>query len=547
MKIPLPGSTKLRAADAQPTGEAPVGEFPVTIMVRRREALPSLEAQVGRQPRDRTYLSREQHAARHGAAREDLRQVVEFAEANRLRVVRSDAAMREVVVSGTADDYRRAFEVELRNYQHKGRICRCREGAIFIPEELENVITSVTGLDNRPVARPHFRVSHAVSRTADAAAGSTGTAIPPTTGGFTPTQIAALYNFPPGLDGSGQTIAILELGGGFRPAELSTYFQSINLTPPNVIAANYAGGGSQNPGTDALDPANPDVEVMLDIQVVGACAPGAKIVVYFAPDASDQSFLGAMNAILYDNENRPSIVSISWGGSESVASGQFKTEFDQMLQSAAHLGLTVCVASGDNGSADFQLDDPDWDRTASVDFPASSPFALACGGTRIGVLNGALASETTWHDAPNDGTGGGVSRHFPLPDYQAGAKVPNAQNPPGPVMRGVPDVAGNAAPGSGYRVLCDGQAFPDPTKGVPPVGGTSAVAPLWAGLVARLNQGLGKPVGFINPLLYRPASDASPFRDVTEGDNGDYRSGPGWDPCTGLGSPNGVNLLRALM
>ena len=110
-----------------------------------------------------------------------------------------------------------------------------------------------------------------------------------------------------------------------------------------------------------------------------------------------------------------------------------------------------------------------------------------------------------------------MSRFFALPSYQQNAGVPPAADPAGPVMRGVPDVSGDAAPASGYRIICDGTSFPDPSQGIPPVGGTSAVAPLWAGLIARINQGLNKPVGFINPLLYAaPANTA--FRDVTQGE-----------------------------
>lgn len=553
-QVRLTGSTKHRPAAAEMLGEAPSGEFRVTVMVRRRKELPSLEEMSKRRVRDREYVSREVHATEHGADPADLAKVEEFAKANGLRVAETSASHRSVTLYGTAEAYSKAFGVDLKMYKSGETTYRGREGDILIPENLQNVITSVTGLDNRPFARPHYRVrreaAHAAGASANAGTASAAAAASIPTG-FTPLQLASLYNFPPNLDGSGQTVAILELGGGFRTAELNSYFQKLGLAkPPSVTAVSFPNGGTNSPGTNALDPSNPDVEVMLDIEVAGAIAPGAKFVVYFAPDATDQSFLNVMSAILHDTVNKPDIVSISWGGPEDAATDQFRNEFDQLLQSAAHLGVTVCVAAGDNGSADFGASDQNWDGKAHVDFPASDPFVLACGGTQLTASGGAISKEVVWHDGANDGTGGGVSRVFATPSYQQNAGVPPAADPAGPVMRGVPDVAGDAAPGSGYRIVCDGTNFPDPAQGLPPVGGTSAVAPLWAGLTARLNQGLSqngvnKPVGFLNPLLYVAPAKAT-FRDITQGNNGDYKAGAGWDACTGLGTPDGQKLLAAL-
>lgn len=545
----LAGSTKHRMPNAEVVGEVPSVEFRVTVTVRRQNELPSIEEQSKRKPGERTYMTHEEHAAQHGADPADIAKVEEFARENGLRVTNSNASQRTVTLSGTADAYSEAFGVQLKMYKSGEVAYRGREGDILIPENLQGIVTSVTGLDNRPFAKPHYRIlrgsAHAAGAGASAAAHSTAAAasVP---AGFTPPQLASLYNFPKNFDGTGQTIAILELGGGFHAQELTTYFQNLGIAkPPSVTAATYPNGGTNSPGTNALDPNNPDVEVMLDIEVCGSIAPGAKIIVYFAPDATDQSFLGVMSAILGDTVNKPNIVSISWGGPEDEATAQFKNAFDQLLRSAAHLGVSVCVAAGDSGSADFASDDSNWDGKAHVDFPASDPFALACGGTQLSASSGAISKEVVWHDGANDGTGGGVSRFFALPSYQQNAGVPPAADPAGPVMRGVPDVSGDAAPASGYRIVCDGTSFPDPSQGIPPVGGTSAVAPLWAGLIARINQGLNKPAGFINPLLYAgPANTA--FRDITEGDNGDYKAGAHWDACTGLGSPNGQSLLQAL-
>jgi kumamolisin len=188
------------------------------------------------------------------------------------------------------------------------------------------------------------------------------------------------------------------------------------------------------------------------------------------------------------------------------------------------------VASGDSGSRD----DPNDTQHAAVDFPASSPFALGCGGTNLEASGGSIQNETVWFSG-GGGSGGGVSRILDLPSYQQNANVPPAMNPAGPVRRGVPDVAGDGDPATGYNILVDTQSLT--------FGGTSAVAPLWAGLVALLNQKLGHPVGFLNPFLY---AHPNVVRDITGGQTQDYRAGPGWDPCTGLGSPDGMALLQAL-
>jgi kumamolisin len=271
---------------------------------------------------------------------------------------------------------------------------------------------------------------------------------------------------------------------------------------------------------------------MLDIEVAGSIAPGAKIVVYFAEN-TDAGFLNAITTAVHDTTNNPSIVSISWGGPESTWTQAAMTSMDEAFQSAAALGVTVCVAAGDNGSTDGVTD-----GLNHVDFPASSPNVLACGGTQLIASGNTITSEVVWNElAMNEGaTGGGISDVFPLPSYQSGANVPPSANAGGRVGRGVPDVAGDADPSTGFDTLVDGQS------GV--IGGTSAVAPLWAALIALVNQNTGKPVGFVNPLLYQnPNGD---FNRITSGNNGAYSAGPGWNACTGLGSPIGSNVEAAL-
>jgi kumamolisin len=205
------------------------------------------------------------------------------------------------------------------------------------------------------------------------------------------------------------------------------------------------------------------------------------------------------------------------------------TAMDEAFQAAAAMGITVCVASGDSGSTDGESD-----GSNHVDFPASSSYALACGGTSLQANGTAIGSEVVWNDgdAASGASGGGVSTFFALPAWQQGLGATDAGGNRSPLAnRGVPDICADADPQTGYSVLVDG------TSAV--YGGTSAVAPLWAGLIARINALTGRPAGFVNPALYgQPAA----LRDITQGNNGGFSASSGWDACTGLGSPNGVKV-----
>jgi len=268
---------------------------------------------------------------------------------------------------------------------------------------------------------------------------------------------------------------------------------------------------------------------VLDIEVSGTLAPGATIAVYFAPN-TDRGFIDAILAAIHDKTRRPSVVSISWGSAESSWTEQALKAFDGALQDASLLGVTVCCAAGDGGSGDGAPD-----GLAHADYPASSAFALACGGTRL-VIDQGRSTETVWNDGANGATGGGVSDVFPLPDWQKAAGVPASANPGHRVGRGLPDVAGNADPDTGYEIRADGRETI--------IGGTSAVAPLVAALIARCNQGLGRRVGFLNPVLYTQAAVRGSFHDITDGSNGAYAAGPGWDACTGWGARAGTCSSR---
>jgi kumamolisin len=460
-------------------------------------------------------VSREAFAAANGADSVAVDKVKQFAKDNHLTVNEVSVGRRTVRLEGTAANMRKAFEVKLDRYEHEGHQYRARTGVIKLPSDLAPSVEAVLGLDDRPQAKPHFRVHSKPATGARAAAAAIS---------YSPRQVAQLYQFPLDVDGTGQTIGILELGGGYKPADLKNYFASEGVKEPNVISFSVDKG--KNAPTN---PNSADGEVLLDIEVAGSVAPGANIVVYFAPNTS-KGFQDALTTAIHDAKNKPSVISISWGGPESTWTAQSMTAMDSAAQDAAALGVTICVASGDNGSSDGVNDGAN-----HVDFPASSPNVLACGGTSLQSSNGAITSEVVWNDGAQGGAGGGgFSVQFPLPSYQQAAGI----TPPANGGRGVPDVSGDADPETGYNVLVDGQSLV--------IGGTSAVAPLWSGLIALLNQKLGKPLGFLQPTLYALPSTAGALNDITQGSNGAFSATPGWDAATGLGSPSGENLLQAL-
>jgi kumamolisin len=523
--VPLPGSERQPAAGAQPGAELDEStQIEVTLVTRRREGLPT---QLVTGPET---VSRDELAARHGTDPADLALIRDVLGRFGLTVTGADAGARRVTVAGPISAFSQAFGATLRRVSAphpatKGGVAQHRQrvGGLHVPAELDGVVLAVLGLDDRPQASPQIRQAPGIQAEA---AGPTA----PTS--YTPVQVAQAYNFPAGTDGTGHTIAIIELGGGFGTADLDTYFSGLGISTPSVTAVGVDGGTNQA----EQDPQGADGEVLLDIEVAGAAAPGASQVVYFAPN-SDRGFVDAITTAVHASPT-PTVVSISWGQSEDSWTGQARAAMDQAFADAAALGVTVTAAAGDNGSGDRVPD-----GKAHADFPASSPHALACGGTslRLDPASGAIVSETVWNDGAHGGaTGGGVSDMFALPSWQASAGVPDIAGTT-KTGRGVPDVAGNADPRTGYQVRVDGQDTV--------VGGTSAVAPLWAALICRLAQATGQSFGLMQSLLYAgvTAGAAAPgFRSIETGNNGAYQACLGWSACTGLGVPDGPALLARL-
>ncbi|MGA2119364.1 MAG: S53 family peptidase [Bryobacteraceae bacterium] len=525
---PVRGARRVGPADPQEI-------LSVSIRVRRRADAPPLPNPQQTGPsalRRGPALSRQEFAARYGADPADLEQIAQFARNNGLRIVESSVPRRTVVVSGTVAQMNRVFAVALGNYESPDGNYRGREGTVQMPSELTDIVEGVFGLDNRRMARA-FNVRGPAQATTP----------------LTPPQVAKLYDFPATPPtAAGQTIGLLEFGDsnigtcGFIPSDVTAYFKGLGLTAPTVVAVGVD-GATNSPGT-ASSPHGDDTEVALDISVAGAVAQGAKIAVYFAP-WTEQGWVDAVTTAIHDTANHPSVISISWGWAEdeiSVAGGSVWTQaaieaVSATFQEASVLGVTVFAASGDDGSS-CQISD----GQAHVNYPGSDPWVTSCGGTTISNVSGTTFTQDTWND--NGATGGGISVVFPLPYWQNWAGVPASVNPGAHVGRGIPDVAGNADPDSGYELVLYGSP-----NG--PWGGTSAVGPLYAGLVALLNANLGEPVGYLNYNLYAFAG-TNVYRDVNDGQSNatsgapGYKSGPGWDACTGFGSVDGTALMYAL-
>ncbi len=495
-----------RPAPADATRIAPVApdeSIEVSIYLRPRHATAASQAGAA-EARAAVRADREH------VHRDDIRLVTDFAAANGLTVAMADPARRLVRLSGPASRMEQAFRTSLHRYHGAERDFRGRSGVLHLPQELAKIVESVLGLDTRPIARP--RLVQPRDATAQA---------------HLPNHFATLYDFPADLDGSGQTIALIELGGGFSAADIGAAFKAMGLNPPRVVAVavDHARNAPSGGGADG--------EVALDIQVAGGVAPGAEIAVYFAPN-TDAGFADALSAATEDATHKPSVISISWGSAEARWTAQAVQTMNTLLQDAAGLGISVFAAAGDSLATDGIAD-----GQAHVDFPASSPWAIGCGGTATTISGNAITAQRVWNDGTS-GTGGGISDLFDPPDFQRGVALPPSVNG-GRRGRGVPDVAGNAAPESGYAIVVGGE------KQL--AAGTSAVAPLWAGLAARINQKAARPLGFFLPAIYDRPQLLTP---VTRGSNRaagssiGYDAGPGWSACTGLGTPRGQALADAL-
>lgn len=544
--VALPDSIPTLPEEAQRVGDVDPGdELTVTVYVRRDPAAarlvdPSNEAR--KAPARRRYLTRSEVEASFGAASADLEAVVAYAESLGLRTSTASKAKRSVRVTGPLGTLADAFGVTLARFQHGEVTFRGQQGALKVPASLSGIIEAVLGFDNRPVGRSYLRRS-VPGRTAPPDSLSIARQLPPDN--YYPPQVGSLYGFPAAYNGRGETVAVFVFNGtigsgssalgGYEPALLDQYFsQVLGMAAPTITDVVVAGPGNV-PG-NGTTPTHVSTEVYLDLCMVGSLAPGAKIAVYFTT-FTEQGWVDAISQAATDAQVDPSVLSISYGNPESGSgtawSAMAVKQVNQAFEAASSAGRTVCCAAGDSGATD----EPG--TALHVDFPASSPWVLGCGGTRLTSGAGTITSEVVWNDlaSGNGATGGGVSVVFPRPTWQSGIRpdpLPGLQAPSS--GRGVPDVASLADPQTPYVIMGPGGTLEQ-------VGGTSAAAPLWAALASRLNQALGARVGFVNPLLYGKLHGA--LRDITEGNNGGYDATVGWDACTGWGCPGASTLLAA--
>ena len=508
----------------------------LTVGVRRRKQLPDLSALDAKRPGERTYMTRDQLRNEFGSDPAAIDAIEKFAAAHHLVVTRNEPASARLGLGGTVADISDAFGVKLFDYSHpKLGDFHARTGPVMLPADIGDAITGVFGLNNQ-------RVMHRLPRrrqTIDARMPSGSQSRP----WFVPTELASIYNFPD-ADASSQCIGLLEFGGGVEQSDVTAYFQKIGVPAPSIQIVAVDGVGTD----PAADPDSTG-EVMLDVDVAGALAGGAKVAVYFST-FDEKGLVDVLSTVINDSTNDPAVLSVSWGWDENqpfnngiLWSAAAIDHVNQSLLAVAQLGITVCISTGDDGS-EAQVQD----GHAHVNFPATSPYALAVGGTTLHARKGAngqmAVTEVVWNDGPGSGGGGGISDVTPVPSWQEG-KVPRSINPGNFAGRAIPDVAANADPNTGYLVMNGGKL------GI--VGGTSAAAPLWASLITRINALTGARAGNFNALLYATIGPAGILRDITSGNNdtdglldGQFQAGPGWDACSGWGVPDGAKLLAAL-
>ncbi len=504
-QVASPRGTKIGPTD-------PSKEIDVTVMVKSKATEQDIDKALEElSSGKRKPLNNRDFESEFGADKDAMKRVLKFAKDNHLRVTKTDDASGQIKLHGKVGDFSKAFGIQLDDYQDGKEICRQRSGNVLVPRTMSDDIQGVFGLENPKLLKTHFRTA------------PDGVVAPRAAANFMPNEVADMYSFPKDSMGRGQSVGIVEFGGGLDMADNAKYYKDHGLKEPSIQVIEL-GKAKNKTGGDA------DGEVALDSQVIGAVAPDAKQQLIFA-DNSDQGFLDSITRATFaeKNEIQNSAISISWGAPESDWNEQAIRNMNLAFKKAALKGVSVFAASGDDGARDKSSN-----GKYTPDYPSSDPFVTGTGGTRLERSG----KEVTWNDGFFGGSsGGGISAKFDVPDFQKNVTLPAEANGTGKTGRGAADISGNASPITGYRIRVGG------TETI--TGGTSAVAPLYAALMMRVNGALGHSVGYLNPFLYENASKGI-FKDITDGNNNGYTSGPGWDAPTGFGSIKGDKFLDEL-
>ncbi|HEY3840557.1 MAG TPA: choice-of-anchor D domain-containing protein [Bryobacteraceae bacterium] len=577
---PLAGSERPQISGSALLGPVEAKQrIRVTVILRQKPGtpeVPDMQHWQDTSPTERTYLSPEEFYERHGAAEDELQRVLDYLTGKGLRVVEKHAGRRRIVVEGTAAELNSAFGVTLNRYraperfvprphprEGKGRPfgdhLRVREheyhgfvGPVHLPPDILALVTSVIGLDNRRLGL----------------SAANGTGDPPGAGYLSPLQIARDYHFPTN-HATGQTIGVFEdanSGAAYLHSDIVSFIQNLpggaTLPLPNLADIGLL-GYSNNTALVTNPPTGAAFECNIDVSIAAATGLGSNINVYFTDD-SDSGWDAFFDRATFPpaGDNPPSVLTASWVPYLSDDSGTVGSisnpassvsNFHRNLRNAAARGITVFMAIGDWGSNNLE-----GGTGCHVSYPNADPWVTSCGGTILGAANPTpppALDEYAWSDANlpspfNSGppapiynsTGGGVSDQFPRPPFQVSAGVLPISKNDGGIRRGVPDVAGMVAM-SGFFIKGSGGE-----EGY----GTSAVAPLYAGLIATINAFLGRNVGFLNPTLYKYGPQICNDVRIGNNDSGNtpdspfYTADVGWDACTGWGSINGLRLLSAL-
>jgi kumamolisin len=524
-RTPLPGSIAIARASAKTTIE-------VTLKLRRKQPL----IVTGR---PKTVLTREQLCNTYGASQDDINNVIRAFGTVGLHPVKAKRETRAVRLHGTVAAMEEAFQVTLFDYKHESGNYRGRVGPVHVPGNMKDIVRGIFGLDDRRIVQ---------GRREPVLDSDRATSSPVPRSWYVPRKLSSHYNFPSG-DGRGQTIGLLEFDGGYFRSDLATFCTKSKLPKLPLVTPVSTDGTRTNRRDSGV------YEVMLDVETVAGLCPKAKIVVYFS-HWSDQGWITGLDYAVHDQTRDPRVLSISYGAAEDTHfwTPQALSQINDTLRDAAMLGITVCVAAGDDGSSDGVQD-----GYAHVNFPASSPYVLSVGGTTILAKN-AQKRDIVWkngngvrrQNGGNGGsTGGGVSAVFPRPKWQKKLKI-NSVNPGALRGRCIPDLAANANnEESPYLTVVNGKVRAD--------GGTSAACPLIAALFTIINasRAVDKPVGYVTPVLYRMKGAKKVTRgavgctDVLCGNNntdkiGGYVAGPGYDAVSGWGTPDGVKLAQIL-